>query len=338
MDYRRIRRRAHQILEKARPGDTASSVCDAFILSLIALNILVIMLETVPNLHNRFGREFAVFELVSVIIFSIEYALRLWVSVESEFRGSPLRKRLRYTFSLTALIDLAAILPFYLAILPIDMRFLRAVRLMRIFRVFKIGRYSNSIGTMVRVFRKKRDDLLVTLAVILILLIVVATTMFHIENAAQPDVFANIFQAMWWGIVTVTGVGYGDMYPVTLAGKVLGGLIALLGIVTIALPIGILGAAYVEALDSSLITSCILHPNISPIIYDLLTVEGKQLKQATVAQMGLEGEEITYRDARRRALERNVTLLGYITPRGDISLAPSNAQSVSPEYRLVYIE
>ncbi len=95
---------------------------------------------------------------------------------------------------------------------------------------------------------------------------------------------------------------------------------------------------YKEALDSSLITSCILHPNISPIIYELLTVEGKQLKQATVAQMGLEGEEITYRDARRRALERNVTLLGYITPRGDISLAPSNAQSVSPEYRLVYIE
>ena len=218
MHYRRIRRRAHQVLEKARPGDTASSACDTFILSLIALNILVIMLETVPDLHQRFGRVFEVFELVSVIIFSIEYVLRLWVSVESEFRGSPLRKRLRYAFSITALIDLAAILPFYLAILPIDMRFLRAVRLMRIFRVFKIGRYSNSIGTMVRVFRKKRDDLLVTLAVILILLIVVATTMFHIENAAQPDVFTNIFQAMWWGIVTVTGVGYGDMYPVTLAG------------------------------------------------------------------------------------------------------------------------
>lgn len=246
MKLRNIRTRAYQILEKAKPGDTASFACDLFILILISMNILSIMLETVESLDKYLHGFYIIFNLVSVIFFTVEYILRIWVSAESEVTGSSFQKRIKYVFSLMAVVDLLAILPFYLAILPIDMRFLRALRIMRIMRIFKIGRYSNSLGTMVRVFKKKRDDLIITLFLILILLITFSNVMFFIENSAQPDVFTNVFQAMWWGIVTVTGVGYGDMYPITAAGKFLGGFIAILGIVIIALPIGILGSAYVE--------------------------------------------------------------------------------------------
>jgi len=241
-----LRRRAYQILEKAQPGDTLSRIFDLTILSLIALNVVALMLETVPTISQSWVRALEQLNVVTVIIFSIEYALRIWASAEAEGPGGAATKRLRYVFSLMALVDLAAILPFYLEILPMNMLFIRSVRLLRVFRIFKIGRYSNSIGTMLRVFRKKRDDLLLALFVIAILLIFFANLMYHIENAAQPGEFGNAFQAMWWGIVTITGVGYGDVYPVTVAGKILGGCIAILGVLTVAIPIGILGSAYVE--------------------------------------------------------------------------------------------
>ena len=250
MKYKNLRIRAYQILEKAKPGDTASFVCDMFILTLITLNILSIMYETVDSIENKLHVFFRLFNLISVIIFTIEYFFRIWVSVESEVTGTSFVKRVKYIFSAMAIVDLMAIVPFYLAFLPVDMRFLRALRLLRILRIFKIGRYSNSLGTMGRIFKKKKDDLLITFFLILIMLIVFSNLMYFIENSAQPDVFSNVFQAMWWGIVTVTGVGYGDMYPITTLGKFLGGFIAILGIVTIALPIGILGAAYVEDMEN----------------------------------------------------------------------------------------
>ena len=241
-----VRKRIYQILEKAQPGDVPSRVVDLTILSLITLNVVSLMLETIPGLLDQWGEFFHRLNLVSVIIFSVEYLMRIWVSVEKEGPGRPAVKRLRYIFSIMALIDLAAILPFYLQALPMNTLFIRSFRLMRVFRIFKIGRYSNSVGTMVRVFRKKRDDLLIALFVIAILLIFFANLMYHVENAAQPGVFSSAFQAMWWGVVTITGVGYGDIIPITLLGKVLGGMISVLGVVTIAVPIGILGSAYVE--------------------------------------------------------------------------------------------
>lgn len=246
-----LRRRAYQVLERAQPGDTLSKVVDLAILALIVLNILALMLETIPALAEHWGRFFELFNTVSVIIFTVEYLLRIWASAEADTPGSSFVRRLKYIFSIMAIIDMAAILPFYLELLSreflaIDMLFLRSVRLMRVLRIFKIGRYSNALGTMARVFRKKRDDLLVALLVIAILLVFFANLMYHIESTAQPGVFTNAFQAMWWGIVTVTGVGYGDIYPVTIAGKIFGGAIAILGVVTVAIPIGILGSAYVE--------------------------------------------------------------------------------------------
>lgn len=204
------------------------------------------MMETIPAIEEAWGPFLERFNTISVIIFSVEYLLRIWASVEAEGPRGSAAKRLRYMFSPMAIIDLAAILPFFLFVLPIDTRFVRVIRLLRVLRIFKIGRYSNSIGTMGRVFKKKRDDLLVSLFVIAILLVFFSNVMYHIENVAQPGKFSNAFQTMWWGVVTITGVGYGDVYPITIAGKILGGCIAIMGIVTIAIPIGILGSAYVE--------------------------------------------------------------------------------------------
>ncbi len=252
MDNNRIRKRTYQILEKAQIGDIVSYVCDVFILSLISLNILMIMLETIDPLSSNYKNAFYLFNLFSVIVFTIEYLLRLWVAVESDLKGSPLKKRIKHAFSLMAIIDLLSILPFYLSFLILDLRFLRALRLLRILRIFKIGRYSNSIGTMIRIFQKKRSDLLISLFLVVILLIVFANIIFFVENEAQPDLFDNSFHTMWWGIITMTGVGYGDMVPITLLGKIIGGIISVFGIVIVALPVGILSAAYVEDLENKL--------------------------------------------------------------------------------------
>ena len=236
----------YEVLERAQPGDVLSRVVDISILLLIALSTVALMIETLPSVSDRWGDELDTFNTVAMIVFTVEYLLRIWSFAEADGPGRKFRKRLGYIVSPMALVDLAAILPLFLAALPINTLFLRALRLMRVFRILKIGRYSNSIGTMLRVFRRKRNDLLISFFVIALLLILFANIMYTVETEAQPGIFTNAFQAMWWGIVTITGVGYGDIYPITTAGKLLGGAIAILGIVTVAIPIGILGSAYVE--------------------------------------------------------------------------------------------
>ncbi len=250
MKFEKVRRRVYQLLEKAQAGDVWSLIIDVFILSLIFFNILAIMFETVESIHLKYSTAFKIFDLISVIIFTIEYILRIWVSVERDDSSEFFKKRVKYGFSFMAIVDLLAILPFYLAFLPIDMRFLRTIRLLRIIRIFKIGHYSNSLGTLGRIFKKKKADLFIGFFITVILLVVFANIIFFVEHNAQPDVFSNVFQSMWWGIITITSVGYGDMYPITTLGKFLGGLISFLGILIIAIPIGILGAAYVEDMDN----------------------------------------------------------------------------------------
>jgi len=144
-----------------------------------------------------------------------------------------------------ALVDLLAILPFYLPmLLPIDLRFLRALRLMRLFRLLKMGRYVKSLRLMRHVLARRKEELLITLFSVLLLLVLSSSLMYFIEREAQPDKFASIPAAMWWGIATLTTIGYGDMYPVTALGKILGGFIALLGIGLFALPAGILASGF----------------------------------------------------------------------------------------------
>lgn len=223
---------------------------DIFIIVLIGLNVLAVILDTVPGIHARLGRFFHFFEIFSVVVFTIEYALRIWsCTVNPKFRG-PVRGRIRFLLTPLALIDLLAILPFYLPMLiRVDLRFLRAMRLIRLFRLFKLGRYTESVQQFGRVLKAKRAELLMAVFIIFILLIVSSSMLFYVEHAAQPDKFSSIPEAMWWGVVTLTTVGYGDIYPITGFGKLLGAIISLLGIGLFALPTGLISAGFIEEIQ-----------------------------------------------------------------------------------------
>jgi len=244
-----LRHRTFEVVEEAAPGDRASRLFDRFLIVLITLNIAAVVLETVPSLHDRFGHEFLAFEVVSVIIFTIEYAVRIWVAPEhpSLKRHGPLMSRVRYALSFGALIDLVAFLPFYLAIFfGADLRVLRVLRLLRF---LKLMRYSSALMTLQRVFYDERRALLASLLIMFGLLIISSTAIYHAERHAQPEAFGSIPAAMWWSLATLTTVGYGDIVPVTLYGKLIGGVVMLFGLGMFALPLGIIAMGFSQEVN-----------------------------------------------------------------------------------------
>jgi len=248
--YQKIKKRVFEIIERASPDDLPSKIFDISIMLLISSNVTAVILETVKSLSVRYILLFRGFEVFSVIAFTVEYGLRLWSCTTDKKFDSPVLGRIRFAVTPLALVDLVAILPFYLPmVFPVDLRFIRAIRLFRLFRIFKLGRYSESMKTFGNVLKAKKEELFITIFVVFILLIIASSLMYFIENVAQPEVFSSIPAAMWWGVATLTTVGYGDVYPVTPLGKVLGAIIAILGIGMFALPAGILGSGFVEEIQ-----------------------------------------------------------------------------------------
>ena len=240
------RKRVWELLEPAEDNDNLSKFIDIFLVNLIFFNILMVILETVDTLYFRYKLWFIYFELFSVTIFSLEYVSRFWSCVENKTNSETNGKaRLRYIFSFSAIIDLIAILPSLLAFLfpTVDLRFVRALR---IFRLLKFSRYSNSINTLLIVLWDQRKSLGAAFFILFIVLIISSSGMYIVEKDIQPDKFGSIPQSMWWSIVTLTTVGYGDVYPVTSMGKFFGSIIIILGIGTVALPSGILASAFTE--------------------------------------------------------------------------------------------
>jgi voltage-gated potassium channel len=244
-----LRKRVREIVDVAKPGDSLSKGFDIFIVTLIGLNVVALILQSVKDIHAFAPRLFSVFEFVSVMIFSLEYFGRVWSSVEIPKYQKPVSGRLRFMMTPLALVDLLAILPFYLPFTGIDLRFLRIMRMMRIFRVAKLGRYSQSLQMLQRVMMVKKEQLICSLFILLLLVIVAASMLYYAENGIQPEVFSSIPASMWWAISTLTTVGYGDVYPVTGLGKLMASIIAVLGIGMFALPTGILGAGFVEEMS-----------------------------------------------------------------------------------------
>lgn len=237
----------------AEPDDKISSLFDIFIIVLICLNVIAVLLGTVER-YTPYKLIFDVFERFSVIVFTIEYILRVWtcnLDEEGRFRH-PVRGKIRYIFTWGAIIDLLAFFPFYIPYLirpvkkTLDLRFLRVLRLLRLLRLLKLGRYTAALQSLFNVFKSKKEELLSSVAVVTILLILASSVMYHIESKHQPDKFSSIPKTMWWCIVTLTTVGYGDVYPKTPQGMVLGGLIAVLGIAMVGLPGGIIASGFVE--------------------------------------------------------------------------------------------
>ena len=245
-----IRKRVFEIIEKAKKGDRSSKVFDIFISCLIITNILAVILGTVKRIGPPLHRFFEIFELISIIFFTVEYVIRIWTCVESEKYKNVISGRIKYTFSFMALVDLVAILPFYLPFIKgIDLRFVRVLRLLRLFRLFKLGRYSKAMITIQEVFKSKKEELTMCLVLISILLIFSSSIKYYAETRVQPEAFSSIPATFWWAVATLTTVGYGDVYPITTLGKILGGVIALLGIGMFALPTGIFGAGFVERIQ-----------------------------------------------------------------------------------------
>ena len=237
-----LRKRIWTLLEPAKDNDLQSKCVDIFLLILIFLNVLTVILETVDELFFRYNKFFKIFEYFSVFIFSIEYLARFWSCIEDTGNNSNTKVRLKYLFSFPAIIDLIAILPSLLAFLfpSVDLRF---IRVLRIFRFLKFSRYSSSINNLLKVIWDQRKSFGAAFFILFIMLILASSGIYMFEKEAQPDKFGSIPKAMWWSIVTLTTVGYGDVYPVTTLGKVFGSIIIILGIGTVALPSGILASA-----------------------------------------------------------------------------------------------
>lgn len=244
-----VKARVWEILEPARPGDTVSWWFDVAIRTLIAVNVAAVVVETVPEVRATAGAALHVLEVASVAVFSVEYVARIWSSTASPRYTGAVVGRLRFALTPLALVDLLAVLPAYLAGPGVDLRMLRGARLFRLFRILKLARYSEALRTMGRVFRRKRAELLVTASLVGFVLLVASTVLYYAEHGAQPEVFSSIPEAMWWGVVTLTTVGYGDVYPVTTLGRVMGGLFAVAALLTVALPTAILGAGFVEEME-----------------------------------------------------------------------------------------
>jgi len=223
----KVKRIVFRLIQPSDSKKDPNFIFDIFIIVLIILNVLAVIIASVPVLHEKYSSFFYRFELFSVIIFTVEYILRIWTCTEIE-KYNGIRGRIKWFFSPLALIDLLAILPFYLPFIGVDLRFVRIFRLFRIFRLLKIARYTSALDLIRNVFKSRKEELFVTLVFAMLLLIVSSTLMYYAENEVQPNKFSSIPAAMWWAVITLTTVGYGDIYPITGFGKVMAGIIALL--------------------------------------------------------------------------------------------------------------
>ena len=244
-----IQRIVFRILDAEARGTRLERAGNAVLAALIVLNVGAVIVESIETVRARYGALFDAFEVVSVAVFTVEYALRLWSCTIDPRFAEPVRGRVRYATRPMSIVDLMAILPAYLPGDPfLDLRFIRALRLVRMMRALKMARYSRSLQTFGNVLKAHTTDLGLVVVLLLVMLVVSASLMYFAENAAQPKVFSSIPGAMWWAVVTLTTVGYGDVFPITPWGKVLGAFIALLGIGVFALPAGILASGFTEEL------------------------------------------------------------------------------------------
>jgi voltage-gated potassium channel len=241
-----LRHRLFLILELRSHRDKTAAWVFSWLLTLMVLsNVLAVVLESVPSIESRFGKSLALFDLFSVAFFSVEYLLRLWTAAErqSPSHATENRRRWAYVISFHGLVDLLAILPFFLqALLPgLDLRFLRVIRIMRI---LKLSHYSTALEDLLASIYAERDAFISALYLLALSILVTSCLMYFAEHALQPDKLGTIPDAMWWSIVTITTVGYGDVTPVSAWGKVIGAFTALSGVFTVALLTGIVASAF----------------------------------------------------------------------------------------------
>jgi len=211
-------------LDRPRPA--------AFLAALIIFSAISFSIETLPDLNSDIRYALQVFEWTTVTIFTAEYVYRIYAA----------KDKLKFIFSIYGLIDLLAIAPFFLS-LAVDLRALRVVRLIRLLRLLKLARYVKALNRLASAFRKAKDELVVSIAILTIVMYLAAFGIYHFEHSAQPDKFSSIFDALWWSVATVTTVGYGDIYPITLGGRLFTFLVLIASLGLVAVPTGIFATA-----------------------------------------------------------------------------------------------
>jgi voltage-gated potassium channel len=241
-----LKRRIADILEEGPVGDQPSRIVGRLIMVLIVANLVAVTLESVPELAARYQMLFSTVESVSLVVFTIEYAARIWVAGEhpSQHHLRPAKARWRYVSSLAGIVDLLAVVPFWFAfLLPTDLRILL---MFRILRFLKLTRYSPGMRSLLDVLYNERRALFGCFVILLGATLVSATAMHLVERHAQPEKFGTIPDAMWWAIVTLGTIGYGDVVPATALGRIVAGITIFTGLIMIALPVGIVATAFAE--------------------------------------------------------------------------------------------
>ncbi|MDJ0553548.1 MAG: ion transporter [Microcoleaceae cyanobacterium MO_207.B10] len=270
-----LQQRVYNILEYSDPTHILSLLDDLLITILTSVSVSAFILETSPRFSNQHGEIFELIEIYVTGFFTVEYFLRIWICTVNPKYRHPIWGRLKYLMTPLAIVDLVAILPFYLQVFFPGLEFVKFTLLLRLFRLFKISRYSESLRTIIKVIVLKKEELIATLLVVIFVLVFVSSLMFFVENGAQPEKFSSILETMWWGVVTLTTVGYGDVYPTTHIGKLLSSGMAFLGIGIFALPAGIIASGFAEEVQKRRVKK-IVHPvgkdikastEISPIIH-----------------------------------------------------------------------
>jgi voltage-gated potassium channel len=242
--WRSWRLKVHDILEVGGDAHPAGRIVNGFLVALIIANGIAFTAETVDSVYARWGPQLDTFNTFSVMVFTVEYVLRLWSSVEIPLLHHlpHWRARLKFAMRPMMIIDLLAILPWYIhAVVPID---LRVLRMLRLFRLLKLVRYSPALQTLKRVVAHEWRALLGALLLMMMLLLFAATMIYFLERDAQPQNFGSIPASAWWALETLTTVGYGDVTPITALGKVFGGIVMLFGLCMFALPVAIIATGF----------------------------------------------------------------------------------------------
>lgn len=243
-----LRAKTYHVLESDNQNSFFAKTVTLILILLIVTNVLAAIFESEPNYHERFHTQFLLFEMVSLSTFCVEYLLRVWCCVEAPHyqKLSHRKARINYCLSPIALIDLVAILPFIIALFfTID---LRSLRLIRVLRLLKLTHYFKGFNIFITVIAKESKSIAAAMMVIFFLIVIAASLMHTVEGTVQPEAFGSILHSFWWAVVTMTTVGYGDVVPITSAGKIISTFIMLIGVGVVALPAGMLAARFSEEL------------------------------------------------------------------------------------------
>ncbi len=298
----------------------ASRLVSRFIVLLIVANGIAVVLESNPAVHLEYIGLFSAFEVFSVVIFSAEYLARLWAAAEHpRYAGmSAIRARLRYLLRPMSLVDLLAILPFYLSLfIPIDLRYLRLFRLLRL---LKLSHHFDGLAVFASVLRREASSIAGALMIMLVVTVVSACLMFTVENQAVPGHFHSVADSIWWAVVTLTTVGYGDITPVTFAGKLLGIAIMVLGVGTMALPAGILAARFTEELQ---FRRELLAEKVRQALADgILDAAEERSLQAMQAELGISRPQL---ERLIRLKEQDMRAVNYCPHCGEALRDPADA-------------